>query len=373
MRTVKLVVIGNSGVGKTSLRGQFVSNRFSTGYRATIGADFITKTLPHHSDPEQSVTLQIWDTAGQEHAALLMFDVNQPATLQALTRWWSEFRARAPLADEDMEEYCLVVVGNKIDLMRGSDGAAVSEGAALRFIDELVPPSESRSSSPATPEDERVWLPGHVSARVASGSDDEIIMHTSSDPTEPEDIILSRSARNSQFSLAPNGTMSSAHTGFTSFHTPASSFSDGGAPYESAPSSPLSRSRSPSPLPSPPPSPPHSRSAPHAPTSARRSYSASTMSTSCTAPTITQARYSTTHLLETAQTMPPRPPRGPKLFFTSAKTGTGVSDVFAYIAQRVTTRWEWEEARGVFTVDLGDVGNVQNKKRKAVESACCSS
>ncbi|KAI0249464.1 small GTPase superfamily, partial [Lactifluus subvellereus] len=129
MRTVKLVVVGNSGVGKTSLRSQYVSSRFSTGYRATIGADFIAKTLPHHSNAEESVTLQIWDTAGQERfsslstaffrgadAALLMFDVNQPATLHALTRWWSEFRACAPLADEDMEEYCLVVVGNKTDL-----------------------------------------------------------------------------------------------------------------------------------------------------------------------------------------------------------------------------------------------------------------
>ena len=80
MRTVKVVIIGHSGVGKTSLRGQvrtincpfvrgsaqlslaikYVSGQFSTAYRSTIGTDFITKTLPHHSKPDESVTLQIW-------------------------------------------------------------------------------------------------------------------------------------------------------------------------------------------------------------------------------------------------------------------------------------------------------------------------
>jgi Ras-related protein Rab-7A len=76
MPTVKLVVIGASGVGKTSLRGKvnadqifidteaelekYISGRFSNGYRATIGADFISKTLPHPTQAEQTITLQIW-------------------------------------------------------------------------------------------------------------------------------------------------------------------------------------------------------------------------------------------------------------------------------------------------------------------------
>ncbi|EIW75987.1 hypothetical protein CONPUDRAFT_42859, partial [Coniophora puteana RWD-64-598 SS2] len=128
MRTVKLVVIGPSGVGKTSLRGQYISGRFSTGYRATIGADFITKTLPHPTNPDESVTLQIWDTAGQERfsslssaffrgadAAMLMFDVNSRDSLHALAKWWDAFRQNAPLADDEMDDYPCVVVGNKVD------------------------------------------------------------------------------------------------------------------------------------------------------------------------------------------------------------------------------------------------------------------
>ena len=41
-------------------RLQYISGRFTTGYRATIGADFITKALPHHSNPQETITLQIW-------------------------------------------------------------------------------------------------------------------------------------------------------------------------------------------------------------------------------------------------------------------------------------------------------------------------
>ncbi|KAJ7860142.1 P-loop containing nucleoside triphosphate hydrolase protein, partial [Mycena leptocephala] len=130
MPTFKVVVIGASGVGKTSLRGQYISSRFSTSYRATIGADFITKTLPPPaSSPDaEPVTLQIWDTAGQERfsslasaffrgadAAVLMYDVTSPETLYALTKWWSEFKEKAPVAEEDLRGFCVCVVGNKVD------------------------------------------------------------------------------------------------------------------------------------------------------------------------------------------------------------------------------------------------------------------
>jgi len=339
-----------------------------------------------------------------------------------------------------MEDYCLVVVGNKADLVRSSEGAAVPEVTALRFIDELVPPSESRSGSPETPKDDLGWLQGHVPARVASGSDDEIILHhdDSADPRSdadmdpisvgpPADIFLvdethaassttapsglvsrmgngidlngngnaevdtyapvatnmapprtasidlhalhhkrptKSRARGSPFSHAPHGTIGSTHTGFTSFHTASSSFSDLGEPYESARSSPLARSRSPSPSPPPSPSPlPRAHRA-------RFERSKSTLSTS-SVPTITPARYATAHAL--ARTTPPRPPRGPKLFFTSAKTGAGVSDVFAYIAQRVVMRWEWEEAHADATDPVRNGSMVRLANQRNAKETCCSS
>ena len=320
-----------------------------------------------------------------------------------------------------MEEYCLVVVGNKTDLAPSSTGSAVSEGAALDFIDELVPLSVSPSSSLATPEDERDWIPTQGSDRVYSGSAEEVVAHDNgsleSDAASPVDIILidetlsmgviphnnvssdgenSLSAfaipprtpsinfdsrhhkrslkarsRTSQFNFLPNSTVSSTHTGFTSFqsfHTPASSISDGYEPYHSAQSSPLSHSRSPSSSPSL-----HNHRSYH-------SLSASTMSTSATstsiAPTITPARY-TNNLRTSSQTKTPRPLRGPKLFFTSAKTGTGVSEVFSYVARHVVMRWEWEEAHSSGpVVGIGSTVHLADAvtgRKKVFLPGCCSS
>jgi Ras-related protein Rab-7A len=318
-----------------------------------------------------------------------------------------------------MGEFCLVVVGNKTDLAPSSTDSAVSEGAALDFVDELVPLSGSPSSSLATLEDERDWVLAQGPDRVSLGSDDEVVSHDNgsveSGAPSPVDIILvdethSASVHHSDvgsdgensiptFSipprtpsidlhshhykhslkprsptshgLLPNSTVSSTHTGFTSFqsfHTPSSSISDGYEPYHSAQSSPLSHSRSPS----------SSRSLHN-----HRSYhslSASTISTSTVstsiAPTITPARYAN-NLHTLSQTKPSRPLRGPKVFFTSAKTGAGVSEVFGYVASRVVMRWEWEEthASGPFvgngsTVHLADS---MTGRKKAFLPGCCSS
>ncbi|KIJ15854.1 hypothetical protein PAXINDRAFT_99225 [Paxillus involutus ATCC 200175] len=361
MPAVKLVVIGASGVGKTSFRTQYISGRFSTGYRTTIGADFISKTFPNPSNPHEVVTLQIWDTAGQERfsslstaffrgadAALLMFDVNQPETLTSLTKWWAEFRERAPLFDEDMEDYCCVVVGNKTDLVNSNTHgmtSVVSEVEALRFLDELIPPS---SPPPLCPVEEvtiavEEFTSGDItSPHHESDMDLSSILRSRSIDINRHDHLgsysKSRSRSGTRFN---NGTMTSTHTALTSYHTPSSSLFD---VYASARSSPF---------------PPSISSRPSSPVRAPRRVSSSLSSTSSSsAPTITpslftrdQAAATTPPTLtlpspasETMPLFPPPPERGPKLFFTSAKTGEGVREVFEYIAQRVVARWEYEDA-----------------------------
>ncbi|KAJ7204938.1 hypothetical protein GGX14DRAFT_645405 [Mycena pura] len=163
MPTFKVVVIGASGVGKTSLRGQYISARFSTSYRATIGADFITKTLPPITPDGEPIVLQIWDTAGQERfsslasaffrgadAAVLMYDVTTPETMHALGKWWAEFRDKAPVADEDLGSFCAAVVGNKVDLLDGLDDDAdvVLPAQGARFVRALIPRPDTPPPSP---------------------------------------------------------------------------------------------------------------------------------------------------------------------------------------------------------------------------------
>ncbi|KAI0659180.1 P-loop containing nucleoside triphosphate hydrolase protein [Cubamyces menziesii] len=381
MRTVKLVVIGASGVGKSSIRNQYISGRFTTGYRATIGADFITKTVPHHSSPDEVVTLQIWDTAGQERfsalssaffrgadAVILMFDVNQPQTLAALTKWWADFRDKAPVPDDAVDEFCCVVVGNKIDIARADGAGAVSETEARDFVDRLVPrPSPPPSPTIRVARDDAGAEP--LYEVEDHGYDDELPPspppdHPDAPRTDSIDISAkrgraswsraSRSASRSRSTFFRGGGLSAAGTMTTTntiYHTPSSSFFD---TFESALSSPAftalsaPASRSPS----------HSPSHPSPLRSPRRIPSSSSMSS---APTITpslfirgQARPDdapTTTTTTPESGSPPdsrgvRPPleRYPKLFFTSAKTGEGVQDVFEYVARRVVARQEYEEA-----------------------------
>ncbi|KAK0458240.1 ras-domain-containing protein [Desarmillaria tabescens] len=355
MLTVKLVVIGASGVGKTSLRTQYISGRFSNGYRATIGADFITKTVHHPTKKDEYVTLQIWDTAGQERfsslstaffrgadAALLMFDVNVPQTMESLNKWWQEFCERAPLAEEDAEDFCCVVVGNKMDLAIGEP--AVTGDEAQRFIETLVP-STSRPETPTNFDIEDGGDDDDADSGVELSSSQvterpiyyhrpssprSIHYHHPSSPSHSPNgrITKGRSQSSSRFH---GGTMTTTHTTLTIYHTPSSSLFD---VYQSARSSP---------------EPPSSHSSPRA--SILRSRRLTNMSTgsnsSTSAVTMTPSLFALEQSSSTNTTpeesVMSAPDRGPRLFYTSAKTGDGVADVFEYIARRVVLRWEHDE------------------------------
>ncbi|KAM3290178.1 ras-related protein Rab7 isoform X1 [Capsicum chacoense] len=136
---LKVIVLGDCGVGKTSLVNQYVFKKFREQYKATIGADFATKEL---EIGERVVTLQIWDTAGQERfhslgvafyrgadCCILVYDVNVPKSFETLQHWHEEFIKQADLTEP--EKFPFVLIGNKVDLDGSTD--TVSEKKAKEW------------------------------------------------------------------------------------------------------------------------------------------------------------------------------------------------------------------------------------------------
>lgn len=137
--TFKVVFIGDPHVGKTSILKQLVCNEFPASYSATIGVDFVTKTIFFDGD---SVRLQLWDTAGQERfrslvptyvrkasAALIVFDISKaPSSLER----WAQY-----LLDECSSKQTLMyIVANKIDLPADqihSDSIIIGKRTAQKF------------------------------------------------------------------------------------------------------------------------------------------------------------------------------------------------------------------------------------------------
>uniref|UniRef100_A0A6I8NJU0 Ras-related protein Rab-7a n=1 Tax=Ornithorhynchus anatinus TaxID=9258 RepID=A0A6I8NJU0_ORNAN len=138
---LKVIILGDSGVGKTSLMNQYVNKKFSNQYKATIGADFLTKEV---MVDDRLVTMQIWDTAGQERfqslgvafyrgadCCVLVFDVTAPNTFKTLDSWRDEFLIQA--SPRDPENFPFVVLGNKIDLENRQETEVEGKGRmALR-------------------------------------------------------------------------------------------------------------------------------------------------------------------------------------------------------------------------------------------------
>ena len=91
-------------------------------------------------------------------------------------------------SDGEMEECCVGVVENKTNLVSSSEGRAVSEEAALDFINELAPSLGSPSNNLATSEDQGDWTHTYVFNHVSSGSNAEVIIHDNG--TLDSDIIL---------------------------------------------------------------------------------------------------------------------------------------------------------------------------------------
>jgi len=133
----KLLIIGDSGVGKSSLLVRFADNCFNGNYITTIGVDFKIRTIDIQGE---RVKLQIWDTAGQErfrtitstyyrgtHGVIIVYDVSAGESFANVKRWLHEI-------DQNCEVVNRILVGNKND---DPDRKVVLTEDARRFADQM--------------------------------------------------------------------------------------------------------------------------------------------------------------------------------------------------------------------------------------------
>jgi Ras-related protein Rab-11A len=140
----KVVLIGDSGVGKSNLLSRFTRNEFCLESKSTIGVEFATRSIQVDG---KTIKAQIWDTAGQERyraitsayyrgavGALLVYDITKHVTYENVERWLKELRDHAD------SNIVIMLVGNKSDLkhLRGvstDDAQAFAEKEGLSFIE----------------------------------------------------------------------------------------------------------------------------------------------------------------------------------------------------------------------------------------------
>ena len=122
---LKVIVLGDSGVGKTSVLNRYIKGSFDGKFKATIGADFLTKEL--QLDDNSMVSMQVWDTAGQERfatlgvafyrgadAVILVYDISNKTSFDNIQKWKQDFLESGNIQKEN--EFPFVIFGNKCDL-----------------------------------------------------------------------------------------------------------------------------------------------------------------------------------------------------------------------------------------------------------------
>lgn len=137
----KTVLLGDGGVGKSSLRKSYLGKDFSYNYNMTIGADFSVKQYEIYGE---RVISQIWDLAGQPRfsnvrevyykgstGAILVFDKTRPETFKSIPKWINEL-----LKNNNNKVLPMVLVGNKTDIERNFKNS-VSYKTGVKYAKEL--------------------------------------------------------------------------------------------------------------------------------------------------------------------------------------------------------------------------------------------
>ncbi|XP_050682923.1 putative Ras-related protein Rab-33 [Leptidea sinapis] len=142
-KVFKIIVLGDSGVGKTCLTYRFCEGQFLDKSEATIGVDFRERTVKIKNE---EIKLQLWDTAGQErfrksmvqhyyrnvHAVVIVYDVTKPETFHSISNWMHEIESHSLMGAPR------VLVGNKCDC--GTPESRLATTYAVRLADKYGMP-----------------------------------------------------------------------------------------------------------------------------------------------------------------------------------------------------------------------------------------
>ena len=139
---VKIVLVGDGGVGKTSIARRYLGEAFRGEYKKTIGAEFYVKKNIYHDDELGDIQIEwlIWDLAGQPtfdqvrplyyrgaKASLVVFDITRPETYYNVPKWINEFWKHSGGV------FPFVLVGNKVDLRDAFADSAVPSRVGFEY------------------------------------------------------------------------------------------------------------------------------------------------------------------------------------------------------------------------------------------------
>jgi Ras-related protein Rab-5C len=152
---VKLVLLGEAAVGKSSVVLRFVSNEFQANKEPTIGAAFLTQKCRLE---DRVLRYEIWDTAGQERfhslapmyyrnaqAAVVVYDITKASSLDKAKSWVKELQRQAN------PNIVIALAGNKLDLVQSS--SSLQGGSSSETEDEADDATATPGETPGTPED----------------------------------------------------------------------------------------------------------------------------------------------------------------------------------------------------------------------------
>jgi Ras-related protein Rab-2A len=134
----RVIIVGDTGVGKSCILMRFSEDKFNENHDVTIGVEFGTRSLKVNN---QTIKLQIWDTAGQESfrsitrsfyrradGVLLVYDVTARHTFENCTHWMQEIRQNGN------EDVIIYLVGNQVDLIESGQSSEVLTKDAESFV-----------------------------------------------------------------------------------------------------------------------------------------------------------------------------------------------------------------------------------------------